>query len=237
MDRMRKKTGLTLIELQVSSLLLMVILVVSGVIFYFALSSMAHLNDAFGVYKNAHAAMKFITMEVMRSNRYGWSQGPAWVPPVASFYAEVSALGGSSEALPFLPTLGANNTSSVLVLQQDAATGSGAALAVPTAGNYADDEYTIIGLDPLDPETLYWDRNVAGFVFPLGAVPAQKIAEGISSLIFTKVAFNCLNVQLTVHGKMLDSLGGYCNQINLSSLVTLRCAPAVTCEPWDTGDW
>ena len=77
---MRRNKGFTLMELQMSAVLMVVILIATGIIFYFSLAAIRYLHDASVVYANATNAMKAITDEVMRSNCYGHTLGPLYVP-------------------------------------------------------------------------------------------------------------------------------------------------------------
>jgi len=89
--RKNKRNGFTLLELQIASVLLVLILVVTGVIFYFGLASIRYLHDALKVYTSATNAMKVITHEVMQSNCYGDDIGANFSPGDNSFYGAVQS--------------------------------------------------------------------------------------------------------------------------------------------------
>ena len=253
---MRRKNGFTLIEVQIASVLVAVILVATGVVFHFALASMRYMQDAYEVYWNAHIAMKVISTEVMRANRYGWSQGnPIWLDSVGVPHPvqDMEPYGINMPDNPcvatLLPTLRDQynggtytNTSSALYLRQER-------LPLTLEGNisgnpqdYRDDELVLLYWDdPLGPNDeprqlkMQMDRALVAGASPLNLDgTGDIIASNIAFLQFTKIAFNCIGVRLRVEGRIPSPLGGRMNQIELNTMVTLRCAAAETCEPWGT---
>ena len=112
-----KKRGFTLLELQMASVLMIVVLIATGVIFYFALASIRFIHDAAMVYSNANAAMKTLTNEIMVSNCWGNGQGGGFATPQYSFYGidgyvhgiEQDIIGSGTEAnfgFGWMPTYG-----------------------------------------------------------------------------------------------------------------------------------
>ncbi|MFH2137830.1 MAG: hypothetical protein ABII88_04925 [Candidatus Omnitrophota bacterium] len=238
---MSKKNGFTLVEVQVSALLMVVVLLATGVIFYFALATMRYIQDAYQVYMNAHTAMKVITREVMISNRYGWIDTPTWViaPPNGTPYG----VGGDDQGcLGFLvPSLTRGGIdplvdgSPAIYLRQEITANAGALLS-----EYNDDAMTCISLDA-GTNTIWLDTTQAsGGGGGAGEGAGVVIANNVTLLEFRKIAFNCVAVRLRVEGTAASPLpaGGdtQYNTLELNTIVTLRCAAARTCEPWGTGN-
>ncbi|MBU0634572.1 MAG: hypothetical protein KKB82_02655 [Candidatus Omnitrophica bacterium] len=237
-NKHNRQKGLTLIELQIGAVIMMVLLVATGVIFYFALNSLRFMQDAFTVYSNAQSAMKAISQEVMKANRYGWVQGPTWSPPANSVY---SAGGTDLSAFPDMPTLGTEIISSswwggydpvCLYLRQDEQPDFLGPAVDPQADDYTDDQITLIqyhsstgeiriesAIGPIAP------NQSAGFV----------VARNVSKLDFRKISFNALMVELEVTGKVLEPVSGEYTVAKIYTVLNLRCAPADTCEPWAGG--
>jgi len=258
MYKKRKKAGFTLIELQVGAVMMVVVLLAGGVIFYFALNCMRFIQDAYEVYWNAQNAMKIIQQEVMRANRYGWQQEPDWSRDING----VNSLYGSGVNAPYIdypdvwfamPTLGGSPSSPAtnnlasnvndpvqLYLRQDSQTSSlqsaeyaGGGFA-GSAWTYADDEITLLYhtfTESLDGTgELRVERPGINAIAQV--MNGVLVASGVTDLEFRRIAFNALAVELQVTGSMVSPLGGQYNQIHIYTVVNLRCAPANTCEPW-----
>lgn len=256
---MRKKNGFTLVEVQIASLLVTIILVATGVIFFFALSSMRYMQDSYETYWNAHIAMKVISKQIMLANRYGWSQGvPNWIDEngiVRPLELEPYGIGDGTTfpqdvaCINFLlPTLrdqnngGAySNTSTAIYLRQERPPLSFEGNISGNPQDYRDDIIVLLywwdpGNNPsFEPRQLLMkeDRNTNVGGNPIGLdAGGQVIASNIAFLQFEKIAFNCVGIRLRVEGRVPSPLGGRMNQLELNTVVTLRCAAAQTCEPW-----
>lgn len=241
MNRTNRQNGFTLVELQIGAVIMMVLLVATGVIFYFALNSLRFMQDAFMVYSNAQAAMKAISQEVMRANRYGWTQGPSWDPPAGSVYG---AGGPDQSAFVFMPTLETFEKSSdstadpiCLYLRQDQQPHFLGPAVDPQADDYDDDQITLI--------QYYSGTGLGGGEIRIqegtGAIAANPVAgfvvaRNVTKLDFRKIRFNALMVELEVTGKILEPLSNEYTVAKVYTVLNLRCAPADTCEPWAGAD-
>ncbi|MFH1063000.1 MAG: hypothetical protein V1747_08995 [Candidatus Omnitrophota bacterium] len=234
---MKKNQGFTLLEVQISAMLMIVVLIATGVIFYFALASIRYMHDAFAVYTNATTAMKLITDEVMRSNCYGSAQGPGAANPPFSFYGPGGYIhqGGVSgeeaiNAYFLMPTLVGSNALVVsgtswgtgFFLRQATQASTIRAEAADVAGDFPAHEIVQIYRQ--------WDvsATMLQLVVDREATGAQIIANNVTQFDFQPIAYNAVHVILTVEGTILDPLGGGIrHSITLSKQITLRCAPSL----------
>ncbi|MBU1044660.1 MAG: hypothetical protein KJ915_09735 [Candidatus Omnitrophica bacterium] len=250
---MKINRGFTLIEVQISAMLMVVVLVATGVIFYFSLATIRYMQDAFSVYTNASTAMNLITNEVIRSNCYGSWTAPAHAQPVGSFYGAngyqqelspgVFGLDAANSYNADMPTLGDSNAMNVC----DMTVGTGLFLRQATqasfirgdlsdvAGDFPSHEKVqIYGENYFDPE---WTRNRL-MIDRNDGNPPQAIADNLIQFDFQPIAYNCVHVLLTVEGMVDDPMAGVGvrrHRITLSKQITLRCAPSVTPIPGPTG--
>lgn len=230
---MRQKNGLTLIELQISALLMIFILVATGVIFYFALVSILYIQDAFSVYYNANTAMKLITQEVMRSNCYGSAQNRSGAIPAADTYhildhggvwSEMPTLGGNLGERSCTTTLGTG-----LYLRQATQAASITGTVSDVAGDFSAHEIACIFLDDVNRE-LRIARNV-GIYAPVQG-DGFLVATDLTEFVFVPVSYNCVAVRIIAEGRA-NPWTGDINNIRLSKLITLRCAPGEPLAPWN----
>jgi hypothetical protein len=227
---MRKNNGFTLIELQMSSLMLVVILVTTGVIFYFALATIRYMHEAFDVYANSVTAMKVITQEVMVSNCFGPIRGSA--PAVASAAPEsfwgvngYVHVGGGGQVARNASVDFPNWNGSSAEFVTDGSMGTGLYLRQAVGGARAGDfpEHEIVYIyrdwnaDPLRPFFQLWiDRGAGGFL----------VADYVSEFAFSPMAYNAIAVRITCEGLLTDPLGGGIrHSITLTKMIALRCAP------------
>jgi hypothetical protein len=246
---MKRNQGFTLLEVQISAMLMIVVLIATGVIFYFALASIRYMHDAFTVYTNATTAMKLITDEVMRSNCYGSGQNPGYVPAADSFYGsggytQAGGISGTSADTVYneMPTLGGSNNT---VSSSSASFGvlTGLFLRQARQASFIRGDVASVAGDFPDHEILniYLNWNPMSTALQLlidrGSGGAQVIADNVTQFDFTPIAYNSLNVVLTVEGTVLDPIGGGVkHSLTLSKQITLRCAPSVTPIP-DGDTW
>lgn len=251
-----RSNAFTLIELQIASMLMIVVLVATGVIFYFALASIRYMHDAFVVYANATSAIKAVSDEVMLSNCYGSVQGAdVSIPqPADSFYASMggyvhgmmtdgsappggyAALGLSGQtaydSLMFMPDYSAGG-GNVLYLRQATQVSAPMGTTVPAvAGDFpAHDSIAFYLADVGGVSTLQLAHQVGGGSVGSGGGGGDlRVAEYVTAFGFSPVSYNCLTVFLTVTGTVPSPLGGEVHVVNLTKVITLRCAPAR--EPW-----
>lgn len=238
-------------EVQISAMLMIVVLIATGVIFYFSLASIRYMHDAFVVYTNATTAMKLITNEVMVANCFGSARGPGAINPQFSFYGPsgyVHPGGGGSDAFSCyldMPTLGGSNAIVVtpigwgngLFLRQATQASTIRGDAADIAGDFPEHEIVQIyrDLDGLGTiEQLVIERELAG------TTTTQVIANNVTQFDFQPIAYNAVHVLLTVQGTVLDPMGATGTEsrhsITLSKQITLRCAPSVTPIP-DGDTW
>jgi hypothetical protein len=243
---MKKNQGFTLLEVQISAMLMIVVLIATGVIFYFSLASIRYMHDAFVVYTNATTAMKLITNEVMVANCYGSGKAPLAANPVYSFYGPsgyVHAGGGGQEAINSyidMPTLNGSNAlvssgigwgNNSLYLRQATQSSTIRGDVADIAGDFPEHEIVQIYRD-LDGtgtiQQLVIERELAG------TTTTQVIADNVTQFDFQPIAYNSVHVLLTVDGTVLDPIGGgQRHSITLSKQITLRCAPSVTPIPFN----
>ncbi len=229
-----KHRGFTLIELQIASLLMVLILIATGIVFYFSLNSIRFLNDAFEVYYNANNASQAISGEIMKANCYGWSQGPSWTGslPINSFY------GPGGKANPTLmPTIGSMpSTSDHIYLRSAHQASTVRGEHDSLAFNFDSHEVILfsLGNEIAPTETIpalfvNWNGSFA----PVGS--GNLVAEDITALTFYAISYNCVGFSLEVTGRVPDPLTGNYNVIRLNKTVTLRCAPLECPVPQATG--
>ncbi len=241
-----KKKGFTLLELQMASVLMIVVLIATGVIFYFCLASIRYIHDAFMVYSNANAAMKTLTHEIMVSNCYGNAQGVSFPTPRFSFYGLDGYIHGistdgvtvpagrglsgveASAAIPWMPAYGGG--SNVIYLRQPSQV-SGR----PTvAGDFPNHDAVAIYIENNSftgiSEMYVEVASPGGFLAAMGGV-GHKVADHITDLSFTPIAYNCVAVSVTATGNVKDPTGASdVYQVTLGKMITLRCAPTI--RPW-----
>ena len=201
-----KKRGFTLLELQMASVLMIVVLIATGVIFYFALASIRYLHDAAMVFSNANSAIKALTGEIIVSNCYGNAQG-----------------GGPD----FKPVYGSGTD---LYLRQTSQIHGAATIA----GDFANDDSLVFFTDQ-NSETFIDEMNVdisigGGPVTPWGD-GTYTVAHHITDFSFEHIAYNCVAVKVTATGDVQaplpDANGDFeVNKITIGKMITLRCAPA-----------
>ncbi|MBU1088185.1 MAG: hypothetical protein KKD05_11805 [Candidatus Omnitrophica bacterium] len=246
---MKRNQGFTLLEVQISAMLMIVVLIATGVIFYFSLASIRYMQDAFDVYTNATTAMNLITNEVIRSNCYGSAQGPGYVAVPGSFYGANGyqhvlaggALGASADSVYVdMPTLNDSNAMVVsgfgsgngLYLRQATQASSSSGVAADVAGDFPSHEIVEIYrqwfFGPPNKIQLIVDRTD-----PVLGSSIQAIADNVIQFDFKPIAYNCVHVILTLEGKVDDPMaaGVKRHRITLSKLITLRCAPSVAPIP------
>ncbi len=250
---MKRNKGFTLLEVQISALIMVIVLIASGVIFYFALSSIRYLHDAFAVYTNATTAMKVITNEVMVSNCYGSNNGgPGYVPDVDSFYGAAGyiqvgpAVSGQNAHDSFvqMPSLGGVNDRVVTAIG-----GTGLFLRqVTPPSDIRSDRSDSPGDFPWHEEVRIYRQNIGGrpkLVIerfdpnsPGGAstvIAPLVLADNVTMFDFEPIAYNMVHVFLTVEGDVIDpdpaAGGAALHSLTLSKAITLRCAPSVTPIP------
>jgi len=179
-------------------------------------------------------AMQVISTEVIKSNRYGWlAQSPSTlIGPYVPGGPEYNCISFNKYLV-----LGGVDSSSQLYLRQDTNVGTGNY----TPETYWDDEIVLIFWDSNNNE-IRIDRDAGGNV---SNTPGSGwlLASNVDNLEFRRDRFNSVDVAMTIRGDIPDPFGGVThpqyNEINLRTKVTLRCAPAVTCEPENitTGVW
>ncbi|MCP4648990.1 MAG: hypothetical protein GY853_02755 [PVC group bacterium] len=237
---MNKRDGFTLVEVQMAALMVVVVLITTGVIFYFALASVRYVRDAYEVYFNAHMAMKVIRAEVIRSNRYGWDQGnPAWVdghPWDNEPYNQVTGVDATcwSDKLPTLTLAGnVNGPESAIFLRQEEPAIAGVGGGNPA--DYEDDAMLVIFQSANNEVRRNYDASGSN---PLGTAvgDGDLVATNVTLLEFRKIAFNCVGVRLRVEGDIASPLGGTYNVVELNTMLTLHCAAAQTSEPWGSAN-
>lgn len=245
-----KRSGFTLLELQMASILMVVVLIATGVIFYFCLASLRYIHDAAMVYSNANAAIKTLTDEVMVSNCWGNAQGVGFAAPQYSFYGLMGYIHGidtdgvtvpggrglsGQEAFfttGWMPVYGANTTNALYLRQPSQVSGQ------PTvAGDFPDHDAMVIFLN-VNAVTGINELNVdvsspGGLVNAVGA-GQYTVAHHVTAFDFQPVAYNCVAVSVTVTGTVPDPLGaspsGQFYEVTLGKMITLRCAPTI--RPW-----
>lgn len=244
-----RKKGFTLVELQMASVLMIVVLIATGVIFYFCLACIRYLHDAVIVYSNANSAMKTLRNEIMVSNCWGASQGPAFATPQYSFYGQDGYIHGIStdeitvpagrglsgieaiNAYNFMPVM-ADGTD-VIYLRQVRQTGSSGGSPATVEGDFPNHDIVAIFLDPggsgemrVSVETGPGNPDVVNGDY--------TVANHITAFSFQQIAYNCVALSVTATGTVPDPLGasasGQVYEITLSQMVTLRCAPTI--RPW-----
>jgi hypothetical protein len=248
------KKAFTLIELQIASILMIIVLIATGVIFYFALASLRYMHDAFVVYANATSAIKAISDEVMVSNCYGSAQDASGsIPqPGSSFWAVdgyihgslpdgspppggYAALGLSGmnafNALSYMPDYSAGG-GNVLYLRQATQVSAPMGTTAPSvAGDFPSHDsvafYLSVNTNGISELQL---EHIVGGGYLVTSGSDQVVAEHVTAFGFSPVSYNCLTVFLTVTGTMPSPLGGDVHQVNVTKVITLRCAPAS--EPW-----
>ena len=249
---MKRNKGFTLLELQIASLVMVVVLVATGVIFYFALASIRYLHDAFTVYTNATTAMKIITQEAMLSNCYGSSAlgNPGYTANPDSFYGvsgyiqegPAGTVSGEEALYAYMtmPSLGGSNA----MVSTDGSYMSGLYLRqVTQASSQRGDVSNAAGDFPWhETVQIYRDDTVEPGKIKLmierydpqsTTTTTQVIADNVTRFDFQPIAYNMLHVFLTVEGTVPDPWGsGTMHSLTLSKAITLRCAPSVTPIPY-----
>ena len=229
-----KKRGFTLLELQMASVLMIVVLIATGVIFYFALASIRYIHDAAMVYSNASSAMKTLTREIMVSNCWGNGQGVGFATPRFSFFGVDGYIHGIS-------TDGVTIPGGMELSGQEVGNANG---QMPTYGAGAGDLFlrqvaqegnpAVAGDFPAHSIVRIFRQNI-GVLDELAVDvdnPARQyvVAHHITDFTFQPIAYNCVAVQVTATGDVLDPIGQNVYQVTLGKMITLRCAP--TYKPW-----
>ncbi len=252
---MKTGSGLTLIELQIAAILLTVVLVATGVAFYFALGTIRYIQDAFEVHMNAHTAIKVITREVVIANRYGWSPLPSTpatdgpYDPIGSGqpWSEFACIANGRYVTLDVGASVFQDAAAIVYLRQDVPPISWLGVGDTTPHRYWDDDVTVFYLSQ-PPGWVAGDPFELRIVkFPGGATPTnaigaiangtgELIATNITNLTFNKHDFNHLGVQVTVQGDIADPLSAeQYNEITLRTRINLHSAPARASEPiWAT---
>ncbi len=240
-----KKRGFTLLELQMASVLMIVVLIATGVIFYFCLASIRYIHDAFTVYSNAAAAMKTLTNEIMISNCYGNAQGISFPRPQYSFYGLNGYIHGiltdgvtvpagrglsgdeAGNTTGWMPVYG-GGTGALYLRQAPQSSGN------PTVGgDFPNHDALVIyteqnaftGIDEMYVEI----SSPGGWLAATGG-GNYTVAHYITDFRFSPIAYNCVGVSVTATGTVKDPWGADVYQVTLSEMITLRCAPTI--RPW-----
>ncbi|MCK4993622.1 MAG: hypothetical protein KAS13_01075 [Candidatus Omnitrophica bacterium] len=241
-----KKSGFTLLELQMASILMTVVLIATGVIFYFSLASIRYIHDAAMVYSNANTAMQTLTREIMVSNCWGNAQGVGFATPQYSFYGldgyypgiEQDVIGGSTAAMnsvAWMPVYGAITAAEQLFLRQPPQQGSIGGNPDTVAGDFSNhDALAIFRLDNADGIGELHVSVAQGGGFPDITAGDYIAAHHITNFDFQPISYNCVAVRITATGTVPDpigaSLSGQFFEVTLGKMITLRCAP--TKKPW-----
>ena len=209
---MKRRSGMTLVELQTASVLMGIILVAIGVVLVTALNAVRVLNDAHTVYWNALAAMKSLQIEIMRSNRYGWHNSFDYTVPNESVYGAGSP---TNENTAPLLSLHASDHGAELYLRADLNNLDDP--PNPVTSTYSDDtelRFHLNGTDLVEDST------------------NRTIATHVSGLSFSKLAYNAVAVTVIVQGDLEDPLqaGNPKHEALVSTVVNLRCAAGESCE-------
>ena len=232
-----------------AGLAMMVVLVASGVIFYFALATIRYLNDAYLVFANANSAMKAITKQVMMSNCYGRAQGPAYADVAHGFYGPSgsyvhvgtgSSGTGANTAFPWMPTLQSNTaawelSATPLYLRQTREERSLSGETPTLAGDFPSHDIVCF-YRWQDPQRGVWKlachRESPGtFTGIMPPADNEMVAEYIENVTVCPVAYNCLSIRLTCRGTIPKPVAGggpQVYEVTLTNAVTLRCAPAIS---------
>ncbi|MFH1092869.1 MAG: type II secretion system protein [Candidatus Omnitrophota bacterium] len=239
------KRGFTLLELQMASVLMIVVLIATGVIFYFSLASIRYIHDAVMVYSNATSAMKTLSDEIMVSNCFGNSQGISFATPNYSFYGPQGYIHGidtvtftvpgglglsgveAMNATGWMPSYGGG--SAAIYLRQAPQTG-----AASIEGDFPSHSALCIstGLNALTGiGEMYVEVSTPGSVLAPGGGGNYTVAHHITDFSFQPIAYNCVAVSVTATGSVLDPFGADVYQVTLGKMITLRCAPTV--RPWE----
>ncbi|MCG2712192.1 MAG: type II secretion system GspH family protein [Candidatus Omnitrophica bacterium] len=239
-----KKRGFTLLELQMASILMVVVLIATGVIFYFALASIRYLHDAFTVYSSASAAMKAITDEVMVSNCYGNDLGGPLSTPDFSFYGFNGYIHGIEQDDPTsapAPLSGEEAQNSLLWMPRFSAIDNdnlylrqSSQEAVPDVAGDFPFHASLVFYLATDPVTgisgLYVDRQDASAAIPM-PMGGTLVAPYVTAFDFEEIDYNCLSVRITVQGPVVyPGSGAIVHEVVLGKMITLRCAPNK--RPW-----
>lgn len=251
-----KKRGFTLLELQMASILMIVVLIATGVIFYFSLASIRYIHDATMVYSNANAAIQTLTKEIMVSNCWGNAQGVAFATPRYSFYGidgyihgietdGVTVPGGrdlsgqeASFTTGWMPVYGAD-INDQLFLRQPPQGGSLGGNPATVAGDFPDHDAMVIyltanaltGINELNVEV----SSPGGMLNAVGA-GNYTAAHHITDFDFQPIAYNCVAVSVTATGTVPDPIviigvaPGQYFEVTLGKMITLRSAPTI--RPW-----
>ncbi len=237
------KNGFTLIELQMASLLMVVVLIATGVIFYFSLASIRYIHDAAMVYSNANTAMKTLTDEIMVSNCWGYDVWPSFATPRYSFYGNDGYVHGMQQdddsigtaaiaSLQFMPVYGPIDSSTNVLYLRQAPQGHG----IPsTAGDFPNHDNMAIFTVTNAAGIGEMHVSVANLAKP-NVNAGTIVAHHITNFDFQPIAYNCVAVRVTVTGTVLDPLDPSGTgtdpyyEVTLGKMVTLRCAP--TKKPW-----
>lgn len=210
---MKRQAGMTLVELQIASVLMGFILVALGVALVTVLNAVRVLNDAHTVYWNALAAMKSLHVEIMRSNRYGWIDSLPYAVPDESVYGAASPT--NENTAPLLSLSGSNQGTELYLRAdiQDITTG----VLLTDPRTYRDDaqlHFHLNGTDLVEDNT------------------NRTIATHVSGLSFSKLAYNAVAVTVITQGDLEDPLqaGNPKHEALVSTIVNLRCAAGESCE-------
>ena len=217
---MKRRSGMTLVELQTASVLMGIILVAIGVVLVTALNAVRVLNDAHTVYWNALAAMKSLQIEIMRSNRYGWHRGIDYTVPAESVYG---VAGPDGAGVTDVPSLWGVNDGIELWLRADGQPELGGEPPA-TPQTYVDDVRMHFYLNGND---LMEDAAADN-----GFSSTRTIASHVSELKFSKLTYNAVAVTVIVQGELEDPLqaGNPKHEALVSTIVNLRCAAGQSCE-------
>ncbi|MFH1460368.1 MAG: hypothetical protein ABIG64_08400 [Candidatus Omnitrophota bacterium] len=252
------KKAFTLMELQIASFIMIAVLLVTGVLFYFALASLRYMHDGFEVIYNANMVMKVISQEVMISNCYGSTQGPTQanlvlgLNPNEHFYGNrgyqhrlTTGLSASRawEALFATPTLQGQNTAwaDTIFLRQalQNKTGFVATGDPENSGNFFEHDAVVIFRDAATND-VWIDRssnNNPNNIDFVAANPGNgmRIATHIEALEFWPIEFNCVGVRITARGRIPNPLPGQLQyfELVLGRFITLRCAPQIAPVSWN----
>ncbi|MBU4479369.1 MAG: hypothetical protein KKH34_09850 [Candidatus Omnitrophica bacterium] len=238
----KNKKAFTLLELQIASLMMVLVLVATGVIFYYTLAIVRYMHDAFEVFYNANAAIKVFQDEVMVANCYGSRAGggtPPYVPAANSYYG---TNGPAFNAYQWMPTLNglAAEWTDALFLRSAVQTSTERGELSPPAGDFNNHECVVIyrwtGLGEIN--TLQVARQTGGAAAAAGG--GLIVARHVTDLRFRPIAYNCLAIRVTVtgtvpnpmHDPLIPATGGpRVYSITLSKMITLRCAPGRALTP------
>ncbi len=238
--------GMTLVELQMSAVMFVLVMLAGGVVFYFSLAALRYLQDVYQVNANVTAAMTALHQEILRANRYGWRQGTSYSPSPNSTFDLNGwiAPSGADEysTLNAIPSLaGSVGSSDVLILRQEQnpetrfnSDGSVTTPMMTYPEYYSDDQITSIYRDEpaadLEGRADMWMDVVLSpnFVTTSGT-GTHLIARNITRLEFAKISYNCLQVEVEAMGTVPKPIRNATDdpyyRVKILTYMTLRCAP------------